>query len=114
MNRKILIAIYRLLIFYKDILVDKRMLGYSDPVYNAIDTELKVIHQYIENTSLVDTSPNWVDEIVRKFKSRVSIAEIDDVRPVSYEMFQKDRGEGLTIWLKNGDMLVYYPKGETE
>ena len=62
----------------------------------------------------VDISPNWVDSIVKKFKSRVSVAEINDVRPVSYEMFQKDKDEGLTIWLKNGDMLVYYPKGEAD
>jgi len=29
----------------------------------------------------------------------------------SNEVFQADK-EGMTIWLKNGDMVVYYPKQE--
>lgn len=50
-------------------------------------------------------------ECLHKFHDTFPNAEIDDYRPVCYEMFQENK-EGMTIWLKNGDMVVYYPQQE--
>jgi hypothetical protein len=52
-------------------------------------------------------------ECLNKFHESFPLAEVDTYRPVCYEMFQADRG-GMTIWLKNGDMVVYYPKQEAK
>lgn len=49
------------------------------------------------------------DDLLNKFSSTFPFAEIDDYRPVCHELFEKDK-VGITIWLKNGDMVVYYPK----
>ena len=51
------------------------------------------------------------DECLDKFHESFPLAEVDDYRPVCYEVFQAEK-EGMTIWLKNGDMVVYYPKQE--
>ena len=48
-------------------------------------------------------------ECLNRFHDTFHNAEVDDYRPVCYEMFQENK-EGMTIWLKNGDMMVYYPK----
>ena len=47
-------------------------------------------------------------EILNKFSEEFPNADVDDYRP-SYSGFVKDK-VGLTIWLKNGDMILYYPK----
>ena len=52
-------------------------------------------------------------ECLNRFHDAFPNAEVDDYRPVCYEMFQENK-EGMTIWLKNGDMVVYYPKQEAE
>ena len=51
-------------------------------------------------------------ECLDKFHESFPFVEVDDYRPVCYEMFQADKEYGMTIWLKNGDMVVYYPKQE--
>ena len=51
-------------------------------------------------------------ECLDKFHKSFPLAEIDDYRPVYYG-FQENK-EGMTIWLKNGDMVVYFPKQEVE
>lgn len=48
------------------------------------------------------------NEVLDKFEDTFPAAEIDDYRPICHELFE-DGKEGLTIWLTNGDMLVYYP-----
>lgn len=53
-------------------------------------------------------------ECLNKFHESFPLAEVYDYRPVCYNMFQADKKEGMTIWLKNGDMVVYYPKQEAE
>lgn len=52
-------------------------------------------------------------EMLNKFSDVFPSAKIEDYRPACPEIFQV--GEvGITIWLKNGDMVVYYPKAESE
>ena len=53
------------------------------------------------------------DELLDKFSDTFPFAKIDDYRPVCPEMFQVGK-VGITIWLENGDMVVYYPKEESE
>ena len=47
-------------------------------------------------------------EVLNKFNDEFPHADIDDYRPLS-ELFIKNK-VGITIWLKNGDMIVYCPK----
>lgn len=54
-----------------------------------------------------------IDEILNKFDRVFPFAMIDDYRPICPELFTKGK-EGLTIWLKNGDVIEYYPKAESE
>lgn len=54
-----------------------------------------------------------INECLDKFQDTFPFAEVDDYRPICHELFEKGK-EGLTIWLKNGDMIVYYPKGDEE
>ena len=49
------------------------------------------------------------NDLIDKFEDAFPFAEIDDYRPVCHELFEKDK-VGITIWLKNGDMIVYYPE----
>lgn len=49
------------------------------------------------------------DDLLNKFSDTFPFAEIDDYRPVCHELFENGK-IGITIWLKNGDMVVYYPK----
>lgn len=50
-------------------------------------------------------------EILERFKDSFSFANVEDYRPVCHELFE-DGKEGCTIWLDNGDMVVYYPNQE--
>ena len=54
-----------------------------------------------------------IDEILNKFDRAFPLAMIDDYRPICHELFT-DGKEGLTIWLKNGDVIEYYPKAEND
>lgn len=54
-----------------------------------------------------------IEECLDKFHDTFPFAEVDDYRPICHELFEKGK-EGLTIWLKNGDMIVYYPKDKME
>lgn len=47
-------------------------------------------------------------DILDIFESRYPDIKVDDYRPL-WDEFVKDK-EGITIWLKNGDMLMYFPK----
>ena len=53
------------------------------------------------------------DELLDKFSDTFPFAKINDYRPVCPELFQVGK-VGITIWLENGDMIVYYPKAESE
>lgn len=55
------------------------------------------------------------NELLKKFKDVFHFVEIDDYRPICHltELFTRGK-EGITIWLKNGDIIVYYPKTESE
>lgn len=48
------------------------------------------------------------DELLDKFADTFPLAEIDDYRPAC-SIYQEGK-VGITIWLKNGDMVVYYPR----
>ena len=50
-----------------------------------------------------------INEVLTRFQNTFPMYEINDYRPVCYELFE-DGKDGLTIWLSNGDMIVYYPK----
>ena len=52
-----------------------------------------------------------VDEVLERFKEAFPFAVVNDYRPICHEMFTEGK-EGLTIWLKNGDVIEYYPKAE--
>lgn len=47
-------------------------------------------------------------EILKEIKEKYSFDEIDDYRPFHSE-FIKDKS-GIICWLKNGDMVAYFPK----
>ena len=53
------------------------------------------------------------DDLLDKFSDTFLFAEIDDYRPICHELFT-DGKVGITIWLKNGDIIEYYPKAESE
>lgn len=53
----------------------------------------------------------YIDDVINKFEDTFPFAKIDDFRPICHELFEEGK-EGLTIWLENGDMIVYYPKQE--
>lgn len=51
------------------------------------------------------------EEILNRFKDEFPFAKIDDYRPICHELFTDDK-QGITIWLKNGDTIEYYPKDD--
>lgn len=53
------------------------------------------------------------EEILYKFKDVFPFAEVDDYRPLCHELFT-DGKQGVTIWLKNGDIIEYYPNVGSE
>ena len=53
------------------------------------------------------------EEILNKFEDAFPLAKIDDYRPICHELFT-DGKQGVTIWLKNGDVIEYYPSTERE
>lgn len=54
-----------------------------------------------------------IDEVLDRFKSICPHEKVDDYRTICHELFT-DGKEGLTIWLKNGDVIEYYPKQDKE
>ena len=54
-----------------------------------------------------------INEVLNKFEEVFPFATVNDYRPICHELFT-DGKEGLTIWLKNGDVIEYYPKEESE
>ena len=54
-----------------------------------------------------------IDEVLNKFEESFPFTSVADYRPICHELFTKGK-EGLTIWLKNGDVIEYYPKIESE
>ena len=53
------------------------------------------------------------EEILLKFEKVFPLADVDDYRPICHELFT-DGKEGITVWLKNGDIIEYYPNKESE
>ena len=49
-------------------------------------------------------------EIYNKFRLSYPDLHVDDYRPISD--FLTDNRQGITVFLKNGDILVYYPQLE--
>ena len=47
-------------------------------------------------------------DIMSIFKSRYPELKVDDYRPLWTE-YVRDK-KGITIWLDNGDILLYFPK----
>jgi hypothetical protein len=53
------------------------------------------------------------NDLIDKFDDTFPFAKINDYRPICHELFEQGK-VGITIWLENGDMVVYYPKIESE
>lgn len=53
------------------------------------------------------------NDLLNKFRDVFPFAEVDDCRPICHELFTDDK-VGITIWLKNGDVIEYYPAGREE
>ena len=51
-------------------------------------------------------------DIMSIFKGRYPELKVDDYRPL-WDEFVKDK-EGITIWLENGDTLMYFPNTENK
>ena len=51
--------------------------------------------------------------LLDSFQDVFPFAKVSDYRPVCHELFE-DGKVGITIWLENGDMIVYYPSQEGE
>ena len=47
-------------------------------------------------------------EIYKQFTDEICGAPVDDYRPICKEMMPQT--DGIIVWLKNGDVCVYYPK----
>ena len=52
-------------------------------------------------------------EVLDKFADTFPSAKVEDYRPICHKLFEGGK-EGITIWLTNGDMLVYYPNQNEE
>ena len=50
-----------------------------------------------------------VEAIERVFRYRHPDLAINDIRPLAGDFFKEDYPYGITIWLKNGDLIEYYP-----
>ena len=48
-------------------------------------------------------------EIFKEFKDKYRIPEVDDYRPFN-PLWVQECGAGIICWLKNGDMVAYFPK----
>ena len=53
------------------------------------------------------------DDLLNKFHDVFPLAEVDDYRPICHELFT-DGKVGITVWLKNGDVIEYYPAERKE
>ena len=53
------------------------------------------------------------DDLLNKFHDVFPLAEVDDYRPICHELFT-DGKVGITVWLKNGDVIEYYPAEREE
>lgn len=53
------------------------------------------------------------NEILQEFEFAFPFVDIEDYRPICHELFT-DGKEGITVWLKNGDIIEYYPNEESE
>jgi len=53
------------------------------------------------------------EEVLNKFKDVFPFVDFDDYRPICHELFT-DGKSGITVWLKNGDIIEYYPNDESE
>ena len=51
-------------------------------------------------------------EMIKLFKQKYPDAYVDDYRPASIE-YVKDKC-GITIWLANGDVMLWFPKEEND
>lgn len=54
-----------------------------------------------------------IDEVLNKFGETFPFVTVEDYRPICHELFTEGK-EGLTIWLKNGDVIEYYPNADRE
>jgi len=52
-------------------------------------------------------------DILNKFHDVFPRAEVNDYRPICHELFVNGK-VGITIWLKNGDVIEYYPAEEAD
>ena len=51
-------------------------------------------------------------DIYRLFHERHPEMKPVDFRPLSY--LHEPKGQGIQIWLENGDVILYFPKVEDE
>lgn len=48
-------------------------------------------------------------EILEKFEDTFPFADVYDYRPICHELYTCGK-QGITVWLKNGDVIEYYPE----
>lgn len=53
------------------------------------------------------------DDLLDKFHDAFPFAKVEDYRPICHELFTDDK-VGITIWMKNGDVIEYYPATEED
>ena len=53
------------------------------------------------------------DDLLDKFYDAFPVAKVEDYRPICHELFTEGK-PGITIWLKNGDVIEYYPAAEAD
>lgn len=49
------------------------------------------------------------EELFSLFKENYPNIEVEDYRPLCPQLFTTNL-QGITIWLKNGDIIQYYPR----
>ena len=54
-------------------------------------------------------SKETYDDILRIFKERYNIDEINDFRPAPFD-FLDSRKAGIKVWFDNGDEIIFIPK----
>lgn len=53
------------------------------------------------------------DDLLDKFHDAFPFAKVEDYRPICHDLFTEGKS-GITIWLKNGDVIEYYPATEED
>lgn len=83
---------------------------------DALKTKVKAMVTHKVNESDYEFGGNqaldYVADILIEDAPTIDAVEVVN-RPICHELFTDGR-QGVTIWLKNGDIIEYYPNKESE